>query len=218
LADAIYAGSVRRVLAAAALGALGAVLAGGACGGEDPVGGRSTAAGGPTGGDRPAAGAATGGALAEPTPPGGPEDRDEARAVDAARGYIEAIDSRRSPAVCNLLAPDALEGLRGVAGPCPEALVAALGRRPAGGAPAWEGTRVGRLVSVQVEGDAARVTLEVLHRFSDRPNPSVEDDVIYLEAVHQAWLVSQPDATLFRAVGYPEPPLRAFTPPAGFAR
>lgn len=53
----------------------------------------------------------------------------------------------------------------------------------------------------------------MIHRFGDREQPSVEEDVIYLEReAGGEWLLSKPSATLYRAVGYPEPPLRAFTP------
>ena len=62
----------------------------------------------------------------------------------------------------------------------------------------------------------ARVTATVTHRFSDRKYVSVEDDVIYLEQVGGHWLLAKPSATLYRAVGYAQPPLRAFSPPAGW--
>jgi hypothetical protein len=64
-----------------------------------------------------------------------------------------------------------------------------------------------------VEGIGARVTASVVHRFADRNYTSVEDDVIYLRPAGERWLLAKPSATLYRAVGYPEPPLRAFTPP-----
>ena len=103
--------------------------------------------------------------------------------------------------------------MRGASGPCEPALRAALGRRPKGGAPAWKGTEIQHPTKVAVEGDRVRVTLEVLHRFSDRNYPSLEDDLIYLQHSGEQWLVSKASATLYRAVGYPEPPLEAFRPP-----
>jgi hypothetical protein len=63
----------------------------------------------------------------------------------------------------------------------------------------------------------ARVTATVTSRFSDRKYVSVEDDVIYLEHVGPGWRLAKPSGTLYRAVGYPEPPLNSFTPPAGWA-
>ena len=56
----------------------------------------------------------------------------------------------------------------------------------------------------------------VTHHFSDRKYVSVEDDVIYLQRVGGRWLLAKPSATLYRAVGYPEPPLDALTPPPGW--
>ena len=64
--------------------------------------------------------------------------------------------------------------------------------------------------------DHARVSATVTHHFSDRKYVSVEDDVIYLERVGGRWLLAKPSGTLYRAVGYREPPLRAFSPPAGW--
>ena len=52
-----------------------------------------------------------------------------------------------------------------------------------------------------------------MHRFSDRSYRSIEEDVIYLDRVGGRWLLAKPSGTLYRAVGYPEPPLRALTPP-----
>jgi hypothetical protein len=155
------------------------------------------------------------GEVTEPAEPGPAENEEEAEAVEAAETHVAAIDSRDPAAACALLAPGALDGVRGAGGDCEADLERLIGRPPKGGAPAWDGTRVVQLVSVVADGDNARVTLEVYHRFSDRKNPSVEDDVIFLERRADAWLVTQADATLYRAVGYPEPPLRAYAPPSG---
>jgi hypothetical protein len=130
-----------------------------------------------------------------------------------AERYIEAIDDRDAAAVCALLAPGALVGVRGTSGPCVPALAAAIGRPATGGAPVWKSTRIEHPSKVVINAKNARITLEVFHRFSDRPNPSIEDDVIYLERRGDRWLVTKASATLYRAVGYPEPPLEAFTPP-----
>jgi hypothetical protein len=52
----------------------------------------------------------------------------------------------------------------------------------------------------------------VIHRFRDRRQPSIEEDVIYLERRGTRWLLAKPSATFYRAVGYADPPLRALTP------
>ena len=57
------------------------------------------------------------------------------------------------------------------------------------------------------------MTATVTHDFSDRDYVSVEEDVIYLDGVGERWLLAKPSGTFYRAVGYPEPPLRALTPP-----
>jgi hypothetical protein len=139
---------------------------------------------------------------------------DSAAEVEAtAERYIEAIDARDLAEICALLAPSALDGVRGLTGPCEPALAAAIGRRPKGGAPAWEGTEVQHPTKVTANEDRGRVTLEVIHTFSDRNYPSLEDDLIYVERSGERWLVSKASATLYRAVGYPEPPLKAYRPP-----
>jgi hypothetical protein len=142
---------------------------------------------------------------------GGSELASEAEAT--AERYIEAIDDRDPATVCALLAPGALSGVRGTSGRCEPALTAAIGRPATGGAPVWKSTRVVHPSKVVADQDNARVTMEVFHRFADRPNPSIEDDLIYLERSGDHWLVTKASATLYRAVGYPEPPLEAFTPP-----
>ena len=69
------------------------------------------------------------------------------------------------------------------------------------------------MTAVSVGPERARVTATVMHRFSDRGYRSVEEDVIYLDRIGGRWLLAKPSGTLYRAVGYPEPPLRALTPP-----
>ena len=98
-------------------------------------------------------------------------------------------------------------------GGCTGSLDASIGYRRGGGRPAWRRTEIATVEAVSVGGDAARVTATVNHTFSDRKYSSVEEDVVYLDRSGEDWLIAKPSATLYRAVGYPEPPLRAFTPP-----
>jgi hypothetical protein len=133
--------------------------------------------------------------------------------------YIRALDRHDAARVCALLAPGALElsELPKRRGGCASSLRASIGTAPHGGAPAW---RKSTLVEVQPEdlGDGrARVSATVTHHFSDRQYVSVEDDVIYLELAGGSWVLAKPSGTLFRAVGYAEPPLTAFTPPPGWS-
>jgi len=98
-------------------------------------------------------------------------------------------------------------------GGCVPALRASIGTRPAGGGPAWRRTRIVEINAVSVEGAGARATATVIHRFRDRRQPSIEEDVIYLQRRGTRWLLAKPSATFYRAVGYADPPLRALTPP-----
>ncbi len=154
--------------------------------------------------------------------PVGPEEQgelsggEEAEVADAVREYVAALNARDAAAVCAHFEPGALElaELPARRGTCAASLSASIGARPKGGAPAWRSTRITGLKEVSVGEDRARVTATVTHRFSDRDYVSVEDDVIYLDRSGDEWLLAKPSATLYRAVGYPEPPIRSFAPPS----
>jgi hypothetical protein len=140
---------------------------------------------------------------------------DEEVVTQTVRSYIDALDRHDASLVCELLAPGALRlsELPVRRGACASSLAASIGHRRPGGTPAWRRTTIAEIRAVSVEGVGARVTATVVHRFADRKYTSVEDDVIYLRPAGERWLLAKPSGTLYRAVGYPEPPLRAFTPP-----
>ncbi len=134
----------------------------------------------------------------------------------AVRNYVAALDRHRAARVCALIVrggvdlsdlPKHREG-------CRSSLRASIGVRPAAGGPAWRSTEVVEVKPEALGSDRARVTTTVTHHFADRKYVSVEDDVIYLQRVGGRWLLAKPSATLYRAVGYAQPPLRAFAPPA----
>jgi hypothetical protein len=131
------------------------------------------------------------------------------------RSYIDALDRHDAALVCELFERGALplSELPVRRGGCASSLAASIGHHPAGGTPAWKRTTIAEIRAASVEGIGARVTASVIHRFADRNYTSVEDDVIYLRPAGDRWLLAKPSATLYRAVGYPEPPIRAFTPP-----
>ncbi|MGI8633331.1 MAG: hypothetical protein ACR2NA_12420 [Solirubrobacterales bacterium] len=133
----------------------------------------------------------------------------------AARAFIEAIDGREPEAVCSLLEPGSLDGLElpERADTCTDTIAGSLGGSQGEGMPRWRRTTIAVTQGVETDGDRSRVTLSVNHRFADRETVSVEDDVVYLRREGDGWLVRQPSATLYRAVGYPEPPLDAVRPP-----
>ena len=157
--------------------------------------------------------AAEGPAATEASPgqaPRGPEASGELPAADQSAvratvgSYIRELDRHDTARVCALIAT------------CHGSLPGTIGSSPANGGPAW---RRSTLASVKVErlsDQRARVSATVVHHFSDRKYVSVEDDVIYLERAGDRWQLAQPSGTLYRAIGYAQPPLRAFEPPPGW--
>lgn len=143
---------------------------------------------------------------------------DRTTAVAAVSDYIRALDRHDATRVCALLMPGALNlgQLPKRRGGCRPSLAASIGTRPRGGGPAWRKTTLVAVKPEDLGDDRARISATVTHHFSDRKYVSVEDDVIYLQRVGGRWLLAKPSATLYRAVGYPEPPLDAFTPPPGW--
>jgi hypothetical protein len=143
---------------------------------------------------------------------------DRAAVTAVVSEYIAALDRHRAARVCALLEPGALDpaDLPRQRGGCRASLAASIGTRPGSGGPAWRRTALFELKAEDLGDHRARVTATVTHHFSDRKYVSVEDDVIYLERVGGRWLLAKPSGTLYRAVGYPEPPLRALAPPAGW--
>lgn len=129
--------------------------------------------------------------------------------------YIAALDAHDAAALCALFEPGALPlgELPRARGGCVSSLAASIGFGRPGGVPHWKNTRIAELKEVSVGDRRARVTATVIHRFADRNYVSIEDDVIYLNLVGGRWLLAKPSGTLYRAVGYPQPPLRALTPP-----
>ena len=143
---------------------------------------------------------------------------DRAAVTAVVSEYITALDRHRAARVCALLEPGALDPaeLPKRRSGCRASLAASIGTRPRSGGPAWRRTALFALKAEDLGNDRARVTATVTHHFSDRRYVSVEDDVIYLERAGGRWLLAKPSGTLYRAVGYREPPLRSLSPPAGW--
>lgn len=142
-----------------------------------------------------------------------PEERTDPVRAAAVR-WMEAIDARDGARVCALAVKGSLDDLelRPGAG-CPERLEASFGRSRGAGLPQWESSRVTGVHTEETGDGEARATVSVVHELAGRETPSVEDDIVYLRRVDGRWRVAQPSATLYRAVGYPDPPLAAITPP-----
>jgi hypothetical protein len=153
-----------------------------------------------------------------PAASGDLSDSDRSAVSSVVSSYVDALNRRRAARVCALLAPGALDlhelprRRRG----CRSSLRASIGIPPRSGGPAWRRTAIVEVKTERLGDDRARVSATVTHRFSDRKYVSVEDDVIYVERLGGAWRLAKPSATLYRAVGYRSPPLRAFSPPAGW--
>jgi hypothetical protein len=145
-------------------------------------------------------------------------DSDRTAVTAAVSSYVQALDRDRAARVCALLAPGSLDPheLPRDRGGCRPSLRASIGVAPRAGGPAWRRTVLVEMKVERLSDDRARVSATVTHHFTDRRYVSVEDDVIYLERVGGRWLLAKPSGTLYRAVGYRSPPLRAFAPPAGW--
>jgi hypothetical protein len=74
------------------------------------------------------------------------------------------------------------------------------------GFPVWEETILAGVHAVQPSGNAseARITADVVTRFADRTEPSVESDIAYLERADRDWRLAKASGTLYRAVGKPD--------------
>jgi hypothetical protein len=143
---------------------------------------------------------------------------DRSAVASVVSAYIRALDRHDAARVCALLVPGAMDlnELPKPHGGCRPSLRASIGTRPRGGGPAWHRTSLVELKTEDLGDGHARVSATVTHHFSDRKYVSVEDDVIYLERLGGRWLLAKPSGTLYRAVGYAEPPLRGFSPPPGW--
>jgi hypothetical protein len=143
---------------------------------------------------------------------------DRSAAVATVDDYIRALNRHDAAGVCSLLAPGTLQQVRlpKRRGGCVSSLRASIGTPPRGGGPAWRKTTLVETKTEDIGDGRARISATVTHHFSDRKYVSVEDDVVYLQRSGDRWLLAKPSATLYRAVGYAEPPLGAFTPPSGW--
>jgi hypothetical protein len=147
----------------------------------------------------------------QPTKPGRP-----ATPVTTVRAYVAALSAGDGAKVCARLAPGAIDELK-LPKPSPKCDVAldrSIGYHDPKGPPAFKSATV-RRVKVQQRGARAKVVATVITRYASQRRPSTDDDIVYLKKSRAGWLILQPSATLYRAVGL-EPPISALKPPAGF--
>lgn len=148
---------------------------------------------------------------ARPAPAG-----DQQGIEQAVRSYIGGLNAHDGKLVCRTLAPSALTGidLPVRRGGCAASVTASIGFAEPGGQPEWRHTRLVDSDSVVlVKGGGGRLTGTVVHLFRGSREPSIEDDVIYLERSGSRWLIAQPSTTFYRAIGVGDVPLSALTPP-----
>jgi hypothetical protein len=162
----------------------------------------------------------------EPAEPPGPSETAtddprvnarERQAANTVRAYIEALDARDGEGVCSLLAPAALAGFEfpRPRSTCAASIEASLGYRDPRGLPVWERSRPRAIRVAELGGDgrSAKVVATVATSFADRPEESIEDDVVYLVGAQGRWLVAKPSSTLYRAVGIADVPPSVLSPP-----
>jgi hypothetical protein len=138
------------------------------------------------------------------------------RPASTVRAYVAALSSGNGKRVCGLFAPGALDEIK-LPKPnpkCDVALDQSIGYHDPNGPPAFRSASVDR-VKVEQKGARAKVVAKVVTRYLSERKPSTDDDIVYLKRSRAGWLILQPSATLYRAVGL-EPPLSALKPPSGF--
>ena len=149
------------------------------------------------------------------TPAGDPRVNQLEREADrTVSNYVQGLDARDGAAVCDLLAPGAIEQVKlpEERGDCAASLAASIGYRDPRGLPVWEGATVPNLRVSKLDDGSATVVATVVSHFADRED-SVEDDVVYLTRDGDRWLVAKPSSTLYRAVGIADIPPSVLSPP-----
>jgi hypothetical protein len=96
---------------------------------------------------------------------------------------------------------------------CAASVSDSIGYRDPRGFPVFESGRIARVRSVTISGAGARVVATTVTRFAGHREPSVEDDLIYLERRQGRWLIAKPSVGLYRAIGAGEIPPRVLAPP-----
>ncbi len=141
-----------------------------------------------------------------PIPPG---------VANALHDYVAAMDGHDGAALCAAFVPGGLGALDLPRGRGCSGLAASLGYDPGHGLPVWTGAELAQIKSVARRPDGVRATVEMVDHYRDNPQPSIEDDVIFLRSAGDGWRIEQPSVTLYRAIGVPDPPPSVFAAPKG---
>lgn len=148
------------------------------------------------------------------TKPAGTSEREGIR--EAVTAYVKALNAHDGKIVCRLFVPGALRrvDLPIHKGTCAASVTASIGYAAPGGQPRWISTTLDESKTIViVKGGDGRYTGTVVHRFAGSREPSIEDDVIYLQREGGRWLIAKPSSTFYRAIGTGDVPLSALTPP-----
>ncbi len=142
-------------------------------------------------------------------------DPAERQVASVVRGYVAALDTRDGERVCALFLPGALDKVRlpRDRGDCAPSVQASIGYRDPRGFPVYEHSRVARIRSVAIDGSEARIVATMVTRFAGNREPSIEDDVVYTQQRGGRWLIAQPSAALYRAIGEGDIPPSVLAPP-----
>jgi hypothetical protein len=142
-------------------------------------------------------------------------DAGQRRVARVVRAYVAALNARAGARACSLFVPGALTALEFPRdrGTCSRSLSGSIGYRDPRGFPVYRTSRVARIPAVAIDGTKARVTATIVTRFADNREPSVEDDVVYLNELDGRWLIAKPSATLYRAIGVGDIPAQVLAPP-----
>jgi len=124
----------------------------------------------------------------------------------ALRVFVAALDAHDGARLCGLFEPGALDVLKLPEGSGCSGLSASIGYRGPHGLPVWSSARLDAIKSVVVSGAGVRATVTIIDRYAGNPQPSIEDDVVYLAHSGGSWLIEKPSVTVYRAIGTPDPP------------
>jgi len=127
--------------------------------------------------------------------------------------YFTWIDRGQGERLCKLIDRRELSRMKLPVkrGGCGQSLTRSIGFKSRKGRPVFKSVNL-REWTVKARKRSARVVATVAIRFADRPQASIEDDVVYLERRKGDWFIAKPSATLYRAIGA-EVPASAHKPP-----
>lgn len=139
---------------------------------------------------------------------------DERRVERTVEAYVAGLDHRDGRRVCALLAPGVVDELElpHQRGSCAASLDASIGYRDPRGLPQFRGISLSQISAIDLGRKSARATTSIVTSFADRSEPSIEDDLVYLQRRGERWLIAKPSSALYRAIGA-EPGPRVIVPP-----